>query len=461
MWEFKMGNINVPRYLFIANNLEADILSGELPPGQKLMPMRHLAEKLGVTVATVTKAYNEVEKRGMVKRHVGRGTYVLGSLRSTSKSSSKAREPQESDIIDLGTIQPLRGQDPSVKPILQRICRDSDVDDLVSGAPPLGEWWHREIGADWLRTAGIKATAESVIIANGQQHALSTIISALLRPGDRMAVGQFNTTAIPMLLHRHGMEMEPVPMDEQGLMPDRLDALCSAKKIKALYVPEYVLNPSGRGPSSERQEEVREVISKHGLLVFQDGSYHWANPDKKVPFAALMPKNTIYYIDIGPAVYCGLRVAFIHAPEQFYNHIAQMILENTWTVPPLTVTIACEVITDKSIHSSIKNKLLELKRRTAVVKEALAEYSVNYSEDGVYAWLYLPDSWPAREFERHAEKNGVKTFAADRFVLGQTDIPNCVRISLTAPKDIETLKKGLDILVKLLKENGSLITPIW
>src|SRR5205085_3591399 len=51
----------------------------ELVPGMKLPPERALAAQLGVARATVSAAYDELERRGLVQRRQGRGTHVTGA----------------------------------------------------------------------------------------------------------------------------------------------------------------------------------------------------------------------------------------------------------------------------------------------------------------------------------------------------------------------------------------------
>ena len=69
-----------PRYLAIADALTADIRSRRLAPGDRLPTHRDLAYRLNVTVGTVTRAYNEAERRGLIGGEVGRGTFVRGDL---------------------------------------------------------------------------------------------------------------------------------------------------------------------------------------------------------------------------------------------------------------------------------------------------------------------------------------------------------------------------------------------
>lgn len=65
-----------PVYLAIADALSADILSGKLEASARLPPQRALAAALGIDFTTVSRAYAEARRRGLVEGRVGQGTYV-------------------------------------------------------------------------------------------------------------------------------------------------------------------------------------------------------------------------------------------------------------------------------------------------------------------------------------------------------------------------------------------------
>src|SRR4051812_34326596 len=67
-----------PLHVTIAEQLAAAIASGELAPGARLPPERHLAESLGVSRMTVRQALGDLERDGLLRRVVGRagGTFV-------------------------------------------------------------------------------------------------------------------------------------------------------------------------------------------------------------------------------------------------------------------------------------------------------------------------------------------------------------------------------------------------
>ncbi len=75
-WQPDLAQQRGPLYRAIADALASDIRAGRLPVGTRLPTHRDLAWNLKVTVGTVTRAYAEAQRRGLVTGEVGRGTYV-------------------------------------------------------------------------------------------------------------------------------------------------------------------------------------------------------------------------------------------------------------------------------------------------------------------------------------------------------------------------------------------------
>ena len=65
-----------PIYEQIAEQIKAQIMSGALQPGEALPSMRALAKSIHVSVITVQKAYEDLQRDGFIETTVGRGSFV-------------------------------------------------------------------------------------------------------------------------------------------------------------------------------------------------------------------------------------------------------------------------------------------------------------------------------------------------------------------------------------------------
>src|SRR3954453_11264605 len=97
-WLPDLSPLRGPRYRAIADALAADIANGRLSVGARLPTHRDLAYKLHVTVGTVTRAYAEAERRGLIGGEVGRGTYVKATTPVSAMDSWPQLPPPPGNI---------------------------------------------------------------------------------------------------------------------------------------------------------------------------------------------------------------------------------------------------------------------------------------------------------------------------------------------------------------------------
>src|SRR5215213_5255525 len=100
-WMPQLETGSGPKYRAIAEALRADVRSGRLKPGSRLPPQRQLAKELGVDLTTVTRAFNEARRMGLIEANTGSGSYVRGKA---SEQDSVA--PAGLPIIDLSMNMP-------------------------------------------------------------------------------------------------------------------------------------------------------------------------------------------------------------------------------------------------------------------------------------------------------------------------------------------------------------------
>ena len=74
------NNANKPIYEQITTQIKAMIMSGELQAGDAIPSMRSLAKSIHVSVITVQKAYEDLQRDGFIETTVGRGSFVSARI---------------------------------------------------------------------------------------------------------------------------------------------------------------------------------------------------------------------------------------------------------------------------------------------------------------------------------------------------------------------------------------------
>ena len=87
---------SVPAYKQIAESIVAGILSGRIPPGTALPPIRSIAASLGVSVITVRTAWETLEAEGFIVTRAGSGCYAADI---TPEETERARLRRLEELI--------------------------------------------------------------------------------------------------------------------------------------------------------------------------------------------------------------------------------------------------------------------------------------------------------------------------------------------------------------------------
>src|SRR6266851_1552084 len=259
-WLPDLKRFTGPRYRAIAEALAADIRDGRLPAGTRLPTHRDLAWRLRVTVGTVSRAYAEAERRGLIGGEVGRGTFVREPA-SARVLSFVRPEPERPDFIDLSFNYPIVGDEaPALAAVLALLAGSNDLARLLHYSPSAGRPADREAGAAWIARGGLETAAERIVLTNGGQHALATVLSTLMRAGDTLA-------------NLLDLRLVGLAMDADGLLPDAFDSACRGGAIKALYTMPTLHNPTTAIMPEARRREIAEIARRYGVAIVEDDVY--------------------------------------------------------------------------------------------------------------------------------------------------------------------------------------------
>lgn len=459
MWNPKDLDTDGVLYMAIADALERDVRGGVLKPGQKMPTHRELADIIGVNLTTVTRAYREAGRRGLVAGAVGRGTYITADL--GANTSLVCIEERPDRIIELGLVYPLYNNEPDLAGAIGKLANDKQLKKYLMYSDPLGLSEHREAGTFWVKRFGISATVEDMVICAGAQHALTCCLLSLFEAGDRIAVDCLTYPGLKGMAKNLGIKLEPIAMDREGMLPGSLEAACRRNPVKGLYLMPGMQNPTTACMSLRRREEIAGIIERRGLALIEDDIYCFAVRDNIRAIASLTPQNSVYIAGVSKAFYAGLRVAYVVAPPKFRYRIAQAVVNTIWMAPTLNAAIVSDCIRDGTADRIIALKLAEISKRFLLAEEKLSGYSFAGSPGSFFIWLNLPEHLTGKEFELLARKGGVNVFGAERFAVGAGAPRPAIRIALSGTETIEELGQGLDKLRSILARDYIDLSPVF
>ncbi|NVK41713.1 MAG: PLP-dependent aminotransferase family protein [Oceanospirillaceae bacterium] len=452
-WLPQLDRSRGPLYKALVDQLAADIASGGLKPGDRLPPQRLLADALEVTVGTITRAYREAERRGLVDARVGSGTRVRGQQSSDPAFHHLSRATGDSIDLSLSIpiVTPLRGQ--QLAELMQRLATRPEVlTTSLEYQPEQGNAGMREQLCAWLASQDLPMAADELLLTEGGQHADFLTLQTLVRPGEAVASDALTYPGMIAAARHLGLKHLPVPMDTEGMRPDALERLCQQQRIRLLYLMPEHNNPTGACMSPARREAIVEIARRHDLLLLEDGVQFVPADSRGLPFYRLAPERSLYIFSVSKILAGGLRFGALRAPANLMPQLSASLRAQCWATPGLPGLVACEWLASGMADALIEWHWQEVSARQALLREYLAGYDIQSHPCSFHAWLHLPEPWRAVDFVRGAAGRGVILIGADPFCVGSQPAPQAVRICLTPAPDRESLARALRQLAELLAE---------
>jgi len=378
---------STPLYIAIANQLAADVASGKLEPYARLPTHRDLAWTLGCTIGTITRAYAEAERRGLVHGEVGRGTYVRPPAipyadpvvaRSAVNPTGDPRAVMDaapSRLIDLAMNWPAEvGEDELLRRTLADIAKMKDINSLLEFSGRAGLERHRAAGArllarrQHLRPRGKTATATPidpahVLISAGTQHALMVTLAALTAPGDAVLVEDLTYPGVVSLARLMRLRLKSIACDADGPLPGAFEAACRVGDARAFYMTPVQHNPTGRTISEGRRRELARIAETHELPIIEDDVYGFFPTEAPPPIAAFAPEHVIHLAGLSKIGAPGLRIGFLHAPPRLAARLAAAMAAASWTAAPIAAEVATRWIDEGVLDEILRRKREEARRR--------------------------------------------------------------------------------------------------
>lgn len=333
-----------PAYARICERIRSAIVSGALAPNARLPSSRVLAQDLGVARNTVDWALGQLVADGYIVRRRGAGSFVAASLpeRDTRPLAAKRTTQTAAAVSErrlsrrATALQSYPGHyqaasaipfTPSLPPIdlfpravwnrlLQREAAQAGSAYWAYGASNGLSALREAIAAHASAMRATRCSPEQVIVVTSTQQAVELAGKVLADPGDRAWVETPGYQPVQHCLRAAGMQVVPVPVDEQGL--DVAAGRRLAADARLAYVTPAHQYPLGHEMSIERRQALLDWTQQHDAYVIEDdydGDYRYEGR----PIASLQGMDdggrVIYVGSFNKILFPALRIAYAIVPE--------------------------------------------------------------------------------------------------------------------------------------------------
>ncbi len=443
LWLPRLAAQRGPRFLQIADALQAAVADGSLAPGDRLPPQRLLAVQLGVDLTTITRAYAEARRRHLLEGRGARGTYVAApKVEWNSMLDLSMNIPPPPEGVDFGDL---------LKQGVAQVLMRADAELLMTYHLGGGSDAGREAGARWLAPMLGDVDARQVVVCPGAQAAIAASILALTEPGDAILAEPMAYPGLMAAAAQFGRRIVPVEADAHGMLPDKLEQACRQQQARLVYLNPTLQNPTAITMPEHRRKALARIAQRCRLRIIEDDPYWRLADAPPPPIATFAPERVTYLSTLSKCLTPGLRVAFVlmrdpQERERFLSALRAFALMAT----PLTAALATQWILDGSAAGLMEGVRKEARLRHRMAGNLLAgRYSG--AGDGLHVWLELPGYWSSSQLVQATRSEGIAVMPAEAFAtVGGTVHANAIRISLGGIKDRGRLQAGLRKLSDLL-----------
>ncbi|WP_027723416.1 PLP-dependent aminotransferase family protein [Maridesulfovibrio zosterae] len=423
------------RYKKVEQELSKHIDAGDLVPGDKLPSLRQMSSTLQVSISTISHAYEELEKRGLIESRPRSGYFVRSEFRRIPTPEIKITQKIEpravtknkliqtaletvgnKDLLPLGVVCPCNELLPTrqLAKIMCSVIRDNPMEtagyEMIHGNLDL----RRHIAFRSV-DCGSNITADELLITTGAMEALYISLRTLTRPGDLVLIQSPSYYCFLQLVENLGLRAIEIPScPDKGINPDRVAEITKTFDIKACIFSANFNNPDGSLTSDRRKQEIVKILAQNRIPLVEDDVYG------DIYFGDSRPRTFKSYDRDGRVLLCssfsktiapGYRVGWL-APGRYLEKALEI---------KATTNVSCVAPTQMAIARYLRDTFYDkhLKKLRFAMKEQMnkmrTEIGLSFPEGtkvtnpkgGSVLWVELPENIDGVELFFKAREEGI------------------------------------------------------
>jgi len=411
----------IPLHEQIERSIRRNIRSGRLGAGAQLPSSRSLATELGISRGVVSEAYGQLAAEGYLLARQGAPVRVAHTVRpAATRTSAPSLLPSYTHRLDPG-LPDLAGfpRDRWLRS-LRAAWRRAPID-AIDYPDPRGVPALRETLAEYLgRVRGAAAEPEQLIVCTGFAQGLSLIARWLASRGvERVALEDPGWHTHRLIIEQAGLEVAPVPVDDEGL---RIDLLTQSGAAAVIVTPAHQF-PTGVVLSSERRAALIEWAEEGEYLIVEDDFDAELRYDRARVGAlqGLAPERIAYVGSASKRLAPGVRLGWMLTPSWLsWPLISVKAIEDRGSEAIGQLALH-DFIAGGELDRHLRRMRLRYQRRREALLAALERYlpqaRVDQGVAGLYELATLPQGIdePALVSAAAARGVGVEGLALHRF----------------------------------------------
>lgn len=458
-----------PIYRQLHDFIKSHILSGSLAAGQRIPPTRELAGLLGVNRATIASAYEMLEAEGLIRGHVGRGSFVAGPASASgiqweerfAEAAPSSRPVPSADAgISFASARPAEDLFPIAE--FRQSCEEVIRGDGAASILQLGSPYGYAPLRQWLleqgRAQGTVRPTDDLLVTNGCQQALDLLQRLLTQPGDSVLIEDPIYPGLRNVFARGDVRPIGVPVETGGIEVEALARRIEREKPRLLVVTPSFQNPTGATLSRAARAAILKLARESGLVVIENdiyGDLRYEGED--VPSLKQLDEtgDVIQIKSFSKLAFPGLRVGWVTGPRSVVARLAECKQVSDLHSDQLSQAVLLRFAESGRLAAHRRRIVETGAQRLHAVIAACQQYlppgtRFTRPQGGMNLWVRLPEPLDASDLLPKAQAAGVSYLPGRYFAVSRTE-PGSLRLSFAGlPPD--RIESGLAALGRVFRD---------
>lgn len=443
--------------------IRRDILSGALPPRQKLPSKRALAQHLEVSVITVKNAYEQLAAEGYIYTVEKKGYYVSPVERPLPPADPPPltpEKPAEPVFLDLATGSLDRSYFPFT--VWSRLMRQTILEEdteLLRAAPSNGApALRRAIAAHLRQFRGMDVDPEQIIIGAGTE-LLYTLIIQLLGREKRYAVEDPGYGKIARIYQAHQVPLCRVGLDSGGLDVAQL----RRQPADVVHISPSHHYPTGIVmPITRRQELLRWAAEEPERYILEDdydSEFRFVGRPIPTLFSVDEGGRVVYLNTFSKTIAPSIRISYMVLPQRLLPAFREKLGFYSSTVSGFEQYTLARFMAEGYYEKHLNRMRKRYhQKRDAVIAcirgGPLAPRARITEEDaGLHFLMTLDTSLSDTALRRMAEQQGLRLAMLSEYYSDHAAAPPHVLVVNYSGVELEKLPRALARLAEILEEH--------
>lgn len=316
----------------------------------------------------------------------------------------------------------------------------------------------REKISEEMLSREVECNRDDILITTGSQQAIDLVGKVFLNSGDCIFTENPTYLAAIQSFQCFQADFVPIPTDDQGIIPEKLDEAAGHRHAKFVYLIPNFQNPTGRTMPIERRQKLYEIAVKRNLILIEDDPYgRLRYRGSHVPPIKSFDRtgHVLYLSTFSKTVSPGFRTGWIVAPKEIRDKLIITKQAADLHTSSLDQLILDRYLRDFDNRAHVEKVRTAYGERYLAMNAALREYmdaawSWTHPEGGMFLWVKGPEGTDTKRLFSRAIENNVA------FVPGEDFFPdgggtNYMRLNFSN-STIPTIREGISQLAEMCAE---------